>query len=93
MHEPLNLERLKAEVSDDDARVDLKGVVALNLNLEHEKPPMCAFPAIIFWFLRDRMASPWERRVLASLLWVSSVRGCFSFGLWPWLPPWLAENS
>ena len=42
MHEPLNLERLKAEVSDDDARVDLKGVVALNLNLEHEKPPMCA---------------------------------------------------
>ena len=42
MHEPLNLERLKAEVSDDDARVDLKGVVGLNLNLEHEKPPMCA---------------------------------------------------
>ena len=39
MHEPLNLERLKAEVSDEDARVDLKGVVALNLNLEHEKPP------------------------------------------------------
>jgi hypothetical protein len=29
MHEPLNLERLKAEVSDDDARVDLKGAVAL----------------------------------------------------------------
>ena len=42
MHEQLNLERLKAEVSDDDARVDLKGIVALNLNLEHEKPPMCA---------------------------------------------------
>ena len=42
MHEPLNLERLKAEVSDDDARVDLKGVATLNLNLEHEKPPMCA---------------------------------------------------
>ena len=39
MHEPLNLKRLKAEVSDDDARVDLKGVVALNLNLDHEKPP------------------------------------------------------
>ena len=42
MQEPLNLERLQAEVSADDVRVDLKGVVTLNLNLAHDKPPMRA---------------------------------------------------
>ncbi len=26
------------------------------------------------------------QRALVSLLWASLVRGCFAFGLWPWLP-------
>jgi hypothetical protein len=43
MHEPLNLERLKAEVPADDARVDLNGAVTLNLNLVHDDPPMRAW--------------------------------------------------
>ena len=35
MHEPLNLERLKAEVSANDARIDLNDAV-LNFNPAHD---------------------------------------------------------
>jgi hypothetical protein len=38
MHEPLNLEKLKAEAFADEARVDLKAVITLNLNLVRDKP-------------------------------------------------------
>jgi hypothetical protein len=43
VHEPLNLERLKAEDLADDARIDLNGAVTLNLNLVHDDPPMRAW--------------------------------------------------
>jgi hypothetical protein len=42
MHETLNLERLKAEVPANDARIDLNGAVALNVNLVHDETPMRA---------------------------------------------------
>jgi hypothetical protein len=65
MHEPLNLDRLKAEVSAYNARVDLKGAVTLNLNLVHDKPPMRALALALAPYLARRLRPRCARTGLA----------------------------
>jgi hypothetical protein len=65
MHEPLNLERLKAETLAYYACVDLKGAVSLNLNLVHDKSPIPALALAVAPYLARRLGPRCARTGLA----------------------------
>jgi hypothetical protein len=65
MHEPENLDRLKAEILAYNARVDLNGAVTLNLNLVHDKPPLRAMALAVAPYLAHRLRPRCARTGLA----------------------------